>query len=114
VTSTVGQPTVRSRRNPSSLRHRAYAMAAAVCRRPLRLSPLSPAPCSTAASSTAPRILSAGTVALMGKTHWAVVPAQKTQSRNAVRFSFIADGRDKWGSVPDHGHAGPGRRSAAA
>ncbi|HLK82740.1 MAG TPA: serine hydrolase domain-containing protein [Xanthobacteraceae bacterium] len=46
------------------------------------------------------RILSAGTVALMGQNHIGSlgVPAQKTAiPERSDDFSFIADGRDKWG-----------------
>jgi methyl acetate hydrolase len=46
------------------------------------------------------RILSAGTVALMGQNHIGSlgVPAQKTAiPERSDNFSFIADGRDKWG-----------------
>jgi CubicO group peptidase (beta-lactamase class C family) len=46
------------------------------------------------------RILSAGTVALMGQNHIGAVgvPAQKTALPDrSDDFSFIADGRDKWG-----------------
>jgi len=45
------------------------------------------------------RVLKAGTVALMGQNHIGAVsvPAQKSQLPRSRDFSFIADGRDKWG-----------------
>jgi CubicO group peptidase (beta-lactamase class C family) len=64
------------------------------------------------------RILSANTVALMGKNHIGAlgVPAQKTALPDSSNdFSFIADGRDKWGLgfliIAD---AVPGKRSAGS
>ena len=64
------------------------------------------------------RILSAGTVALMGQNHIGAlgVPAQKTAiPERSDDFSFIADGRDKWGlgfliTADDI----PGKRSAGS
>jgi methyl acetate hydrolase len=45
------------------------------------------------------RVLKAETVALMGKDHIGTlaVPAQKSTLPRSADFSFIADGRDKWG-----------------
>ena len=48
------------------------------------------------------RILSAGSVALMGRNHIGAlgVPALKTaMPERSDDFSFIADGRDKWASA---------------
>jgi methyl acetate hydrolase len=62
------------------------------------------------------RILSAGTVALMGQNHIGAlgVPAQKTAiPERSDDFSFIADGRDKWGlGFLITADAVPGKRSA--
>ena len=64
------------------------------------------------------RILSAGTVALMGQNHIGAVgvPAQKTAiPERSDDFSFIADGRDKWGlGFLITADAVPGRRSAGS
>ena len=64
------------------------------------------------------RILSAGTVALMGQNHIGAlgVPAQKTAiPERSDDFSFIADGRDKWGlGFLITGDAVPGKRSAGS
>jgi methyl acetate hydrolase len=64
------------------------------------------------------RILSAGTVALMGKNHIGAVgvPAQKTAlPERSDDFSFIADGRDKWGlGFLITADAVPGKRSAGS
>lgn len=45
------------------------------------------------------RVLKAGTVALMGQNHIGAVsvPALKSALPRSADFSFIADGRDKWG-----------------
>ena len=64
------------------------------------------------------RILSAGTVALMGQNHIGAVgvPAQKTAlPERSDDFSFIADGRDKWGlGFLITADAVPGKRSAGS
>ncbi len=64
------------------------------------------------------RILSAGTAALMGQNHIGAVgvPAQKTAlPERSDDFSFIADGRDKWGlGFLITADAVPGRRSAGS
>ena len=64
------------------------------------------------------RILSAATVALMGQNHIGAlgVPAQKTAiADRSEDFSFIADGRDKWGlGFLITADAVPGRRSAGS
>jgi methyl acetate hydrolase len=64
------------------------------------------------------RILSAGTVALMGQNHIGAVgvPAQKTALPDrSDDFSFIADGRDKWGlGFLITADAVPGKRSAGS
>jgi len=64
------------------------------------------------------RILSAGTAALMGQNHIAAigVPAQKTAiPERSDDFSFIADGRDKWGlGFLITADAVPGKRSAGS
>ena len=64
------------------------------------------------------RILSAGTVALMGQNHIGTlgVPAQKTAiPERSDDFSFIADGRDKWGlGFLITTDAAPGKRSAGS
>jgi methyl acetate hydrolase len=64
------------------------------------------------------RILSAGTVALMGQNHIGAVgvPAQKTALPDrSDDFSFIADGRDKWGlGFLVTADAVPGKRSAGS
>jgi CubicO group peptidase (beta-lactamase class C family) len=64
------------------------------------------------------RILSTGTVALMGQNHIGVigVPALKTAlPQRSDDFSFIADGRDKWGlAYLITTSAVPGRRSAGS
>jgi methyl acetate hydrolase len=64
------------------------------------------------------RILSAGTVALMGQNHIGAlgVPAQKTaMPERSDDFSFIADGRDKWGlGFLITADAVPGKRSAGS
>jgi CubicO group peptidase (beta-lactamase class C family) len=45
------------------------------------------------------RVLEAGTVALMGENHIGAVsvPAQESTLPRSADFTFIADGRDKWG-----------------
>lgn len=45
------------------------------------------------------RVLEAGTVALMGQNHIGAVavPALKSVLPRSADFTFIADGRDKWG-----------------
>lgn len=45
------------------------------------------------------RVLEAGTVALMGRNHIGAlsVPAQESTLPRSADFTFIADGRDKWG-----------------
>ncbi|MDO9061687.1 MAG: serine hydrolase domain-containing protein, partial [Bradyrhizobium sp.] len=45
------------------------------------------------------RVLEAGTVALMGQNHIGAVtvPAHKSALPRSADFTFIADGRDKWG-----------------
>ena len=64
------------------------------------------------------RILSAGTVALMEQNHIGAVgvPAQKTAiPERSDDFSFIADGRDKWGlGFLVTAEAVPGKRSAGS
>jgi methyl acetate hydrolase len=64
------------------------------------------------------RILSAGTVALMEQNHIGAVgvPAQKTAlPERSDDFSFIADGRDKWGlGFLVTADAVPGKRSAGS
>jgi methyl acetate hydrolase len=64
------------------------------------------------------RILSAGAVALMGQNHIGSlgVPAQKTAiPERSDDFSFIADGRDKWGlGFLITTDAVPGKRSAGS
>ena len=64
------------------------------------------------------RILSAGTVALMGQNHIGAlgVPAQKTAiPERSDDFSFIAHGRDKWGlGFLITADAVPGKRSAGS
>lgn len=64
------------------------------------------------------RILSAGTVALMGQNQIGAlgVPAQKTAiPERSDDFSFIADGRDKWGlGFLITTDAVPGKRSAGS
>jgi methyl acetate hydrolase len=64
------------------------------------------------------RILSAGTVALMEQNHIGAVgvPAQKTALPDrSDDFSFIADGRDKWGlGFLITADAVPGKRSAGS
>jgi methyl acetate hydrolase len=64
------------------------------------------------------RILSAGTVDLMGQNHIGAigVPAQKTAlPERSDDFSFIADGRDKWGlGFLITADAVPGKRSAGS
>jgi methyl acetate hydrolase len=64
------------------------------------------------------RVLSAGTVALMGQNHIGAVgvPAQKTALPDrSDDFSFIADGRDKWGlGFLITADAVPGKRSAGS
>jgi len=64
------------------------------------------------------RILSAGTVALMGQNHIGAlgVPAQKTAlPERSDDFSFIADGRDKWGlGFLITADTVPGKRSAGS
>jgi methyl acetate hydrolase len=64
------------------------------------------------------RILSAGTVALMGQNHIGAigVPALKTAiPARSDDFSFIADGRDKWGlGFLITSDAVPGKRSAGS
>jgi CubicO group peptidase (beta-lactamase class C family) len=64
------------------------------------------------------RILSASTVALMGQNHIGAlgVPAQKTAiPERSDDFSFIADGRDKWGlGFLITADAVPGKRSAGS
>jgi methyl acetate hydrolase len=64
------------------------------------------------------RILSAGTVALMSQNHIGTVgvPAQKTALPDrSDDFSFIADGRDKWGlGFLITADAVPGKRSAGS
>jgi methyl acetate hydrolase len=64
------------------------------------------------------RILSAGTVALMSQNHIGAVgvPAQKTAlPERSDDFSFIADGRDKWGlGFLITADAVPGKRSAGS
>jgi CubicO group peptidase (beta-lactamase class C family) len=64
------------------------------------------------------RILSAGTVALMEQNHIGAlgVPAQKTAiPERSDDFSFIADGRDKWGlGFLITADAVPGKRSAGS
>jgi CubicO group peptidase (beta-lactamase class C family) len=64
------------------------------------------------------RILSAGTVALMGQNHIGAigVPAQKTAlPERSDDFSFIAGGRDKWGlGFLITADAVPGKRSAGS
>jgi len=64
------------------------------------------------------RILSAGTVALMEQNHIGAlgVPAQKTAiPERSDDFSFIADGRDKWGlGFLITSDAVPGKRSAGS
>jgi len=64
------------------------------------------------------RILSAGTVALMGQNHIGAlgVPAQETAiPERSDDFSFIADGRDKWGlGFLITADAVPGKRSAGS
>jgi CubicO group peptidase (beta-lactamase class C family) len=64
------------------------------------------------------RILSAGTVALMGQNHIGAVgvSAQKTAlPERSDDFSFIADGRDKWGlGFLITADAVPGKRSAGS
>ena len=63
------------------------------------------------------RVLKAETVALMGQNHIGAVsvPALKTALPRSADFSFIADGRDKWGLgfliTTDHV---PGKRSAGS
>ncbi len=46
-----------------------------------------------------PRVLKAGTVALMGQNHIGAVsvPVHKSALPRSADFTFIADGRDKWG-----------------
>jgi methyl acetate hydrolase len=64
------------------------------------------------------RILSASTVAIMGQNHIGAVgvPAQKTAlPERSDDFSFIADGRDKWGlGFLVTADAVPGKRSAGS
>jgi CubicO group peptidase (beta-lactamase class C family) len=64
------------------------------------------------------RILSSGTVALMGQNHIGAVgvPALKTaMPARSDDFSFIADGRDKWGlGFLITSDAVPGKRSAGS
>jgi len=64
------------------------------------------------------RILSAGSVALMGQNHIGAlgVPALKTaMPERSDDFSFIADGRDKWGlGFLITADAVPGKRSAGS
>ena len=63
------------------------------------------------------RVLKAETVALMGQNHIGAVsvPALKTALPRSADFTFIADGRDKWGLgfliTVDHM---PGKRSAGS
>ena len=63
------------------------------------------------------RVLKAETVALMGQNHIGAVsvPALKTALPRSADFTFIADGRDKWGLgfliTADHV---PGKRSAGS
>jgi CubicO group peptidase (beta-lactamase class C family) len=63
------------------------------------------------------RVLKAETVALMGQNHIGAVsvPALKTALPRSADFSFIADGRDKWGLgfliTTDHV---PGKRSTGS
>ena len=56
------------------------------------------------------RILSPASVAVMGQNHIGAVgvPALKTaMPERSDDFSFVADGRDKWGlGIPDHGRCG--------
>jgi methyl acetate hydrolase len=63
------------------------------------------------------RVLKPETVVLMGQNHIGVVsvPAQKSELPRSRDFSFIADGRDKWGLgfliTADHV---PGKRSSGS
>ena len=99
-------------------RRASCASAAAACRRPRATTSASPACCSTVASSTAPASCRPSRWTRWPKITSApsALPALKTAlPERSEDFSFIADGRDKWGlGFLITADTVPGKRSAGS